>query len=113
MPIIQPPPAPPKKETIAIRLDAQILEELRRYAACVPTRNLSHIIAGALQRLFNDDGDYKTWRDSHPELLATTKSRRDGGATSKHKTSRSNPPSTGNSAPSDRQVESRNSVGGA
>lgn len=112
MPIIQPPQAPPKKETIAIRLDAQILEELRRYAACVPTMNLPHIIAGALQRLFNDDGDYKTWRDSHPELLATTKSRRDGAATSKHKTGRSHPPSTGNSAATDRQVESRNSVGG-
>lgn len=113
MPIIQPPPAPPKKETIAIRLDAQILEELRRYAACVPTRNLSHIIAGALQRLFNDDGDYKTWRDTHPESLATTKSRRERANTSKHKISHSNPPSTGNSAPSDRQVESRNPVGGA
>jgi hypothetical protein len=112
MPIIQPPPAPPKKETIAIRLDTQILEELRRYAACVPTKNLSHIIAGALRRLFNDDGDYKTWRDSHPELLATTKSRRDGATTSKHKTSHPTPPSSGTSTPSARQVESRNSVGG-
>ncbi len=113
MPLIQPPPAPPKKETIAIRLDAQILEELRRYAACVPTKNLSHVIAGALQKLFDEDGDYKTLLNSHPELLAQAKPRRGRPTAAKQSTHHSNPPSSASPTASDRHGELRNSIGGA
>ena len=44
MPVIEPPPTVPKKETVAVRLEVLVLEELRRYAAYVGTRNFPTLL---------------------------------------------------------------------
>jgi len=59
MPIIEPPPTAPKKETVAIRLEVSLFDELRRYAAYAGTRNFSHIVACSLERVFKADGGSK------------------------------------------------------
>ena len=51
MPLIQPPPVPPKKVTIAVRLDELVLAELRIYGTFLGTRNNSHIISESLTRM--------------------------------------------------------------
>jgi hypothetical protein len=112
MPILPPPPAPPKKETIAVRLDVRILEELRRYAAVAETKNYSHIIAGALERLF-DDNDYKTWLKVHPDFHPESKPRRKGASSSPRDGCRSGQTAAAPASPAERHVAARNSTGGA
>ena len=76
MPIIEPPPAPPKKETIAVRLEVGVLEQLKRYAAFLGTGNLSHVIVKSLEKVFKSDGDYKAWLRLHPDFVIRKKARR-------------------------------------
>ena len=79
MPIIEPPPAPPKKETIAVRLEVSVLEQLKRYAAFLGTGNLSHVIAKSLEKVFKTDSDYKAWLKSHPDFVIRKRARRNDG----------------------------------
>ena len=80
MPIIQPPPAPPKKITIGVRFDEQKLAEIRRYGVFLGTRNLSHIISESLERVYKMDKQYKAWLKIHPDIAIEKKPRRNGAA---------------------------------
>jgi hypothetical protein len=80
MPLIQPPPVPTKKVTVAIRLDEEVLAELRIYGIFLGTRNNSHIISESLTRIFKLDTHYKAWRKAHPNLQPDTNSRRNGSS---------------------------------
>lgn len=113
MPIIEPPPVAPKKETIAIRLEIGLFDELRRYAAYLGTRNFSHIVACSLERVFKADAGYKAWLKAHPDFRSETKVRRDGATASGHDPGRSIPSSFPASTASERQISPRSSTGGA
>lgn len=80
MPLIQPPPVPPKKVTVAVRLDEEVLAELRIYGIFLGTRNNSHIISESLTRIFKLDTHYKAWRKAHPNVQPDTNSRRNGSS---------------------------------
>ncbi|HEV2418047.1 MAG TPA: hypothetical protein VGX94_09590 [Terriglobia bacterium] len=80
MPIIQPPPAPPKKITIGVRFEEQKLAALRRYGVFLGTRNLSHIISESLERVYRMDKQYKAWLKIHPDIAIENKPRRNGAA---------------------------------
>lgn len=80
MPIIQPPPAPPKKITIGVRFEEQKLAALRRYGVFLGTRNLSHIISESLERIYRMDKQYKAWLKIHPDIAIEKKPRRDRAA---------------------------------
>lgn len=113
MPIIEPPPAAPKKETVAIRLELSILDELRRYAAYVGTRNFSHIVTCSLERVFKADSGYKAWLKAHPDFHPQAKSHRNGSSRSNHDGSQSTPPNPLVGVSGERHVASRGSIGGA
>ena len=80
MPLIQPPPVPPKKVTVAVRLDEEVLAELQIYGIFLGTRNNSPIISESLTRIFKLDTHYKAWRKAHPNVQPETKSRRNGSS---------------------------------
>lgn len=80
MPIIQPPPSPPKKITIGVRFEEQKLAALRRYGVFLGTRNLSHIISESLERVYKMDKQYKAWLKVHPDIAIEKKPRRSGAA---------------------------------
>jgi len=79
MPLIPPKPQPPKKETLAIRLEVATLDRLKRYAAFLGTRDLSHVVTGSLEKVFNADKEYKTWLKDHPHSAIETRVRKKGG----------------------------------
>jgi|SRR5579884_387888 hypothetical protein len=113
MAIIAPPPTAPKKETLAIRLEVRVVDELRRYAAYLGTKNFSHIIACSLERVFKADAGYKAWLKTHPDLRTESKPQCNGSPASAQSTPRSIPALPGASVPGERQVSSRNTIGGA
>ncbi|HEY6271655.1 MAG TPA: hypothetical protein VIX19_06625 [Terriglobales bacterium] len=73
MPLIPPKPTPPRKQTIALRLEVSTLEALKRYAAFLGTRDLSHVVTGSLEKVFHADKEYKTWLKSHPDSVTETR----------------------------------------
>ncbi len=113
MPIIEPPQAAPKKETLAIRLEVRVLDELRRYAAFLGTKNFSHIIACSLERVFKADAGYKAWLKAHPDFRPAAKIARAGAALHVESGGRSAPASPVAGVPGERQFGFRNSIGGA
>ncbi len=113
MPIIEPPPAAPKKETLAIRLEVRVLDELRRYAAFLGTKNFSHIIACSLERVFKADAGYKDWLKAHPDFRPAAKPARASRALPVQSGAHSTPVSSLAEVPGERKVSSRNSLGGA
>ncbi len=80
MPIIQPPPAPPKKVTIGVRFEEEKLAALKRYGTFLGTRNFSHIISESLDRVYKIDTDYKAWLKAHPNFVLQTNRKRNNGA---------------------------------
>jgi len=76
MPLIQPKPAPPEKQTVALRLEISTLDRLKRYAAFLGTRDLSHVVTGSLEKVFHADKEYKAWLRAHPESAVLSKARR-------------------------------------
>lgn len=76
MPLIQPKPAPPEKQTVALRLEISTLDRLKRYAAFLGTRDLSHVVTGSLEKVFHADKEYKTWLKTHPESALQSRTRR-------------------------------------
>ncbi len=113
MPIIQVPPTAPKKETLAIRLEVRVLDELRRYATFLGTKNFSHIIACSLERVFKADAGYKAWLKAHPDFQPATKTARTSRALPLGSGGHSTLGSSGTPVPTERQASSRNSLGGA
>jgi hypothetical protein len=76
MPLIQPKPAPPEKQTVALRIETSTLDRLKRYAAFLGTRDLSHVVTGSLEKLFHADKEYKAWLKAHPESAVPSRGRR-------------------------------------
>ncbi len=85
MPMIQPPPAPPKKITIGVRFEEEKLAALRLYGAFIGTRNLSHIISESLDRVYKLDTQYKAWLKTRPDIAIEKKHRRNGAVRSESK----------------------------
>jgi len=112
MAVIAPPPTAPKKETLAIRLEVRVVDELRRYAAYLGTKNFSHIIACSLERVFKADAGYKAWLKTHPDLRTESKPQRNGSPASALSASRPIPAWSNPSIPGKRQVSARNTIGG-
>jgi hypothetical protein len=75
MPLIQPKPAPPEKQTVALRLEVSTLDRLKRYAAFLGTRDLSHVVTGSLEKVFHADKEYKAWLKAHPDSSTQSKVR--------------------------------------
>lgn len=80
MPLIQPKPMPPQKQTVALRLEVSTFAALKRYAAFLGTRDLSHVVTGSLEKIFNADREYKTWLKDHPDAAVATRVRKNGGS---------------------------------
>jgi hypothetical protein len=113
MSIIEPPPIPPKKETIAIRLELPVLDQLRRYAAFLGTRNLSHVITRSLEKVFKADTEYKAWLKAHPDFRLEHKTRRNGPTRPDHNATRSSGPAPRVVAATERRPGSDGVIGGA
>jgi hypothetical protein len=76
MPLIPPKPAPPEKLTVALRLEVATLDRLKRYAAFLGTRDLSHVVTGSLEKVFHADKEYKAWLKAHPDSSTQSRARR-------------------------------------
>ncbi|HEX5483338.1 MAG TPA: hypothetical protein VFZ08_12005 [Terriglobia bacterium] len=94
MPIIQPPPAPPKKITIGVRFEEQKLAALRRYGVFLGTRNLSHIISESLERVYKMDTEYKAWLKNHPNFVTERKPQRNGAVQQQSRSNLSGAPAS-------------------
>jgi len=80
MPLIPPKPLPPRKQTVALRLEVSTFEALKRYAAFLGTRDLSHVVTGSLEKVFHADKEYRTWLKAHPDSVGETGTRRGSGS---------------------------------
>ena len=79
MPLIKRPPVPPQKDTVALRLEVTLIEELKRYRAFIGG-DYSHVVSQCLSRVFDKDGDYHKWLKAHPSLPPEARRKRDGQA---------------------------------
>ncbi|HEY6293239.1 MAG TPA: hypothetical protein VI455_16935 [Terriglobia bacterium] len=80
MPLISPKPMPPRKQTVALRLEISTFEALKRYAAFLGTRDLSHVVTGSLEKVFHADKEYKTWLKAHPDSVGEDRTRHNSGS---------------------------------
>ncbi len=79
MPLIKRPPMPPKKETIALRLEVTLIEELKRYRAFIGGDS-SHVVSESLHKVFDKDAEYHEWLKEHPSLPLDARRKRSGHA---------------------------------
>jgi hypothetical protein len=78
MPLIQPPPPAPKMVTITVRMKQDDLCCLQAYEAYSSSPTHSYVIAGSLERLYEQDTGFTAWRDAHPNFATDKKTRRNG-----------------------------------
>ena len=57
MPLIKRPPTPPQKDTIALRLEVTLIEDLKRYRAFIGGDS-SHVVSECLHKVFDKDAEY-------------------------------------------------------
>jgi len=81
MPLIKRPPMPPKKDTIALRLEVTLIEELKRYRAFIGGDS-SHVVSECLHKVFDKDAEYHEWLKEHSSLPLDAKRKRNGHAES-------------------------------
>ena len=79
MPLIKRPPAPPQKDTIALRLEVTLIDELKRYRAFIGG-DYSHVVSECLRKVFDKDGEYHNWLKEHPSPPSDGRRRRNGQA---------------------------------
>ena len=79
MPLIERPPEPPQKDTVALRLEVTLIEELKRYRAFIGGDS-SHVVTKCLRRVFDKDRDYHKWLKTHNTLPPEARRRRSGHA---------------------------------
>jgi predicted transcriptional regulator len=60
MPLIPVPPAPEPKDTIAVRLDQALHDQLKQYAEFIHGTK-DYVIGHALQHLFRKDKEFAAW----------------------------------------------------
>jgi predicted transcriptional regulator len=63
VPLIPAPPAPPDKETLALRVDRDLHEQLRAYAEFLGSTK-EYIVTSALRRVFRYDKDFIAWQQA-------------------------------------------------
>jgi len=64
MPVLKPPPKPPRNETLQLRIDAGTKTKLQRYAEFLGSSD-SYVVGEALKLLFRKDADFKSWLEAN------------------------------------------------
>ena len=68
-----------------IRIEEPLARTMERYAEFLGTDNLNHVVAQALQFVFNRDSQFKSWLEQNPDAA-----QRQISSKAKSKTSNSN-----------------------
>ncbi len=76
MPLIPAPPATPDKDTLALRVDRGLHDQLRAYAEFLGSTK-EYIVTSALRRVFRHDKDFIAWQHARNNETATTGRRPD------------------------------------
>ena len=63
MSVIAAPPAAPDEETLALRVDRDLHEQLHAYAEFLGNTK-EYIVTSALRRVFRDDKDFIAWQQA-------------------------------------------------
>ena len=71
MPLIPAPPAAPDKDTLALRVDRELHEQLRAYAEFLGSTK-EYIVTSALRRVFRHDKDFIAWQQARDTSEPTT-----------------------------------------
>ena len=66
MPILKPPPRPPKNETLQLRIEEDVKSKLGKYAEFIDSSE-SYVVSEALKLLFRKDDEFKTWLETQTE----------------------------------------------
>ena len=75
-PLIPPPPEPPKKRTLNVRLEESLYEDLKRYIAYAGGGDFSHVISRGLSFVFEKDTGFPTWLANHPAPIPETRKKK-------------------------------------
>ncbi len=76
MPLIPAPPAAPDKDTLALRVDRELHDQLRAYAEFLGSTK-EYIVTSALRRVFRHDKDFIAWQHARNSETAPTVRRAD------------------------------------
>jgi hypothetical protein len=76
VPLIPAPPAAPDKDTLALRVDRELHDQLRAYAEFLGSTK-EYIVASALRRVFRHDKDFIAWQLARDNGTAPTVRRPD------------------------------------
>ena len=68
-PLIAPPPEPPKKRTVNVRLEEEIFENLKRYIAYAGRGDFSHVVNNGMRYVFLKDAGFQSWLAEHPAAI--------------------------------------------
>lgn len=74
MPLIPAPPAAADKDTLALRVDRSLHDQLRAYAEFLGSTK-EYIVTSALRRVFRHDKDFIAWQNTRNQEDASTTSR--------------------------------------
>ena len=66
MPLIIAQPAAPAKDTLSLRVDRALHENLKAYAEFIASSK-DYVISQALHRLFRQDKEFAAWLAARPE----------------------------------------------
>ena len=64
MPLLKAQPKQPKSATIQVRVEEDVKLRLDKYADFIDS-SPAYVVTGALNHLFNKDGEFKSWLGEH------------------------------------------------
>ena len=67
MPLLKPPKPQVAMRKFFIRIEEPLARTMERYAEFLGTDNLNHVVAQALQFVFNRDSQFKSWLEQNPD----------------------------------------------
>jgi hypothetical protein len=67
MPLLKPPEPQIAMRKFFIRIEEPLALTMERYAEFLGTDNLNHVVAQALQFVFNRDSQFKSWLEQNPD----------------------------------------------
>lgn len=70
MPVLKPPPKPPKNETVQIRVEEEIRTRLHKYAEFIDSSE-SYVVNESLRLLFRKDDEFKSWLDGQSQTKSS------------------------------------------
>jgi predicted transcriptional regulator len=76
MPLIPAPPAAPDKDTLALRVDRELHDQLRAYAEFLGSTK-EYIVTSALRRVFRHDKEFIAWQQARSGEATKTMRRED------------------------------------